>query len=102
MGLLAAHLLDDAGFSVTGVDVREVRLPLPFPLLRLDLQETGSLGDLLGDCDAVLSWQPYHLNTDIATLSRKAGIHYFDQEDVPLEAFLATRTGSFYATRSRS
>ena len=39
VGSLAGHLLDDAGFLVTGVDVKEPRLPLPFPVRCLDLHK---------------------------------------------------------------
>ena len=84
VGTLAARLLDDAGFTVTGVDVREPLVPLPFPVRCLDLHEAGPLDNVLSDCDAVLSCLPYHLNKEIAARAHKAGIHYFDlTEDVP-------------------
>ena len=178
VGFLAAHLLDDSGFSVTGVDVKEPRLPLPFPVRCLDLHEAGPLDDL----DYKTMWYPGHMKlmnfffhellmrnrrqeageilvhakppvdedvvyvhvaaegTIEGTLKRKEFVRtyrpieiagrswtaiawtaarsvvavmemvrdgklpsqgFLKQEDVPLEAFLATRTGSTYTTQTR-
>jgi saccharopine dehydrogenase (NAD+, L-lysine-forming) len=82
VGRLAAELLAEADFSVTGVDSREVRPP-DFPLVIADLGDPEALRDALGGQEAVLSCLPYALNKDVASLAHVLGIHYFDlTEDV--------------------
>ncbi len=83
VGRLAAELLAEADFSVTGIDSREVR-PADFPLVTADLGDPEALRDALSEQEAVLSCLPYALNKDVASLAHALGIHYFDlTEDVP-------------------
>ena len=84
VGTLAATLLHESGFAVTGVDAQDPRSPLPFSVTKFDLGNVAGLKGLLGGFEAVLSCLPYHLNTEVAKAAHAAGIHYFDlTEDVP-------------------
>lgn len=81
VGHLAAELLAEAGFEVTGVDARPVS-GCPFPVKAADL--AGDLGPVLAGHEAVLSCLPYHLNKGVSSAAHKLGLHYFDlTEDVP-------------------
>ncbi|MDI3336796.1 saccharopine dehydrogenase C-terminal domain-containing protein [Defluviimonas aestuarii] len=83
VGHLAAELLAEAGFSVTGVDAREVS-GCPFPTKAADLTDKDALAAILKDQEAVLSCLPYHLNIGVSTVAHGLGLHYFDlTEDVP-------------------
>ncbi|PQV57205.1 saccharopine dehydrogenase (NAD+, L-lysine forming) [Defluviimonas denitrificans] len=83
VGHLAAELLAEAGFDVTGIDARKVA-DTPFPTRTADLTDTAALGAILKDQEAVLSCLPYHLNIGISTVAHGLGLHYFDlTEDVP-------------------
>jgi saccharopine dehydrogenase-like NADP-dependent oxidoreductase len=83
VGHLAAELLAEAGFDVTGTDSRS-QGGLGFPTLQADLRDTKGLGDLLRPFQAVLSCLPYALNRDVASAAHSLGMHYFDlTEDVP-------------------
>ena len=83
VGHLAAELLAEAGFDVTGIDARKVA-DTPFPTRTADLTDTAALGAILKDQEAVLSCLPYHLNIGISTVAHRLGLHYFDlTEDVP-------------------
>ena len=83
VGALAAQLLHDANFDVTGFDLREVSEDLAFPTKVVNL---GSVGDMRAEfekSDAVLSCLPFHLNIEVSKLAHDTGIHYFDlTEDV--------------------
>ncbi len=82
VGHLAAELLADAGFAVTGVDTRPVQAS--FPSRTGDLTDLGSVRALLDGQDAVLSCLPYHLNIGVSSIAHDLGLHYFDlTEDVP-------------------
>jgi saccharopine dehydrogenase (NAD+, L-lysine-forming) len=84
VGKLAAKLLHDSGFSVTGYDLHVPRKELPFVVKNVDLTSSGVLGAEFAGVEAVLSCLPYHLNVGVANAAHKAGIHYFDlTEDVP-------------------
>ncbi len=84
VGLLAATLLHESGFEVTGVDVRRPTHDMPHAFLDTDVTSRRALAELLGGVDAVLSCLPYHRNVDVAECAHAAGIHYFDlTEDVP-------------------
>jgi len=84
VGTLAATLLHEAGFQVTGFDNRARDPGLPFGVGGLDVSEPGSLGETLKSFDGVLSCLPYHLNEAVATAAHGLGLHYFDlTEDVP-------------------
>ena len=83
VGHLAAELLRDAGFAVTGVDARGLD-GAGFPVVVADLGDEAALRAALQGQQAVLSCLPYHLNRRVATLAHGMGLHYFDlTEDVP-------------------
>ncbi len=82
VGHLAAELLHDSGFTVTGFDTRDVKAP--FATRKADLTNIAGLGDVLKGQEAVLSCLPYHLNIGVSTAAHGLGMHYFDlTEDVP-------------------
>lgn len=82
VGHLAAELLAEAGFTVTGIDARPV--DCPFPVVTADLKDLAALRHALDGQEAVLSCLPYHLNIGVSTVAHDLGIHYFDlTEDVP-------------------
>lgn len=84
IGKLAAKLLHDSGFEVTGYDVHVPRGKLAFPVEKTDLASHDALLQAFGSVDAVLSCLPYHLNVGVAKAAHASGIHYFDlTEDVP-------------------
>ena len=84
VGALAATLLREAGFEVTGFDSRASKEKLPFPVETPDLAAPAELRQALGRFEAVLSCLPYHLNKEVAKAAHETGIHYFDlTEDVP-------------------
>jgi saccharopine dehydrogenase (NAD+, L-lysine-forming) len=84
VGLLAARLLHDGGFTVAAYDARPPKEPLPFPVEAIDLTRSAAIATMLAGMDAVLSCLPYALNRTIATAAHAAGVHYFDlTEDVP-------------------
>ena len=84
VGKLAAKLLHETGFIVTGYDANTSNEDLPFTVKNADLSAADVLALEFGDFEAVLSCLPYHLNVGVATAAHKAGIHYFDlTEDVP-------------------
>ncbi len=82
VGHLAAELLLESGFEVTGIDAREVKAP--FPTKAVDLKDTSGLAEVLKGQQAILSCLPYHLNIGVSTVAHGLGLHYFDlTEDVP-------------------
>ncbi|MCY1128114.1 L-lysine dehydrogenase [Frigidibacter sp. RF13] len=82
VGHLAAELLAEAGFDVTGIDARQV--DAPFATRTADLNDTAGLKDVLAGQEAILSCLPYHLNIGVSTVAHTLGLHYFDlTEDVP-------------------
>jgi saccharopine dehydrogenase-like NADP-dependent oxidoreductase len=84
VGTLAASLLGESGFAVTGIDARTPRGALPFPVLTANLAEPAATAEALKPFEAVLSCLPYHLNAGIAKAAHGLGVHYFDlTEDVP-------------------
>ncbi|MDQ7070037.1 MAG: saccharopine dehydrogenase C-terminal domain-containing protein [Rhodobacterales bacterium] len=91
IGTLAAKLLHDSGFEVTGYDIAAPIEALPFPVNTTDTTSPANLAKAFSSVDAVLSCLPFHLNVGIATAAHAAGIHYFDlTEDVPTtEAIIA-------------
>ena len=98
VGALAATLLREAGFEVTGFNSRASKEKLPFPVETPDLAAPAELRKALGRFEAVLSCLPYHLNKEVAKAAHETGIHYFDlTEDVPttksIIALSATRQG---------
>jgi len=84
VGALAARMLHDGGFQVTGFDVRKLRAAHPFRVQTADLASEDALAEAFAAFDAVLSCLPYHLNLAVAAAAHRAGVHYFDlTEDVP-------------------
>ena len=82
VGHLAAELLIESGFEVTGIDARETNST--FPTKVIDLKDPAGLADALKGQEAVLSCLPYHLNIGISNVAHALGLHYFDlTEDVP-------------------
>jgi len=84
IGKLAAELLHNSGFEVTGVDIVEPRAAIPFSFKFLDLANTADVKAELSQHDAVLSCLPFNFNIALAQAAHDVGIHYFDlTEDVP-------------------
>ncbi len=82
VGHLAAELLAQAGFEVTGIDSRAVQAG--FATRVADLTDTDGLRTVLSGQHAVLSCLPYHLNIGVSSVAHGLGLHYFDlTEDVP-------------------
>ena len=83
VGHLAAELLVEAGFEVTGIDARAVA-GAAFATRAVDLTHIAGLHDTLRGHHAVLSCLPYHLNVGVSSAAHALGLHYFDlTEDVP-------------------
>ncbi len=84
VGLLAARLLDQAGFIVEAHDLVEPRESSSFDAHTTDVTDTVRLDAALSSVDAVLSCLPYHCNRELADAAHRHGVHYFDlTEDVP-------------------
>lgn len=84
VGRLAASLLHQSGFDVTGYDIHKPAAPLPFAVKTADVTSHNDLVAGFQGAEAVLSCLPYHLNRGVAKAAHDAGIHYFDlTEDVP-------------------
>jgi saccharopine dehydrogenase-like NADP-dependent oxidoreductase len=82
VGHLAAEMLVEAGFQVTGLDARKVSAP--FATQAVDVADPVALAKALSGQQAVLSCLPYHLNIGVSTVAHSLGLHYFDlTEDVP-------------------
>ncbi|GHC12265.1 saccharopine dehydrogenase (NAD+, L-lysine forming) [Gemmobacter caeni] len=82
VGHLAAELLVESGFTVTGIDARDTKAG--FATKTVDLSDTAALKAALEGQEAVLSCLPYHLNIGVSTVAHGLGLHYFDlTEDVP-------------------
>ncbi len=84
VGTLAAELLMESGFDVTGFDANPTQTDMHFVTRQLDVSDSGVLETALAGFEAVLSCLPYFLNTDVAKTAHTLGMHYFDlTEDVP-------------------
>lgn len=84
VGLLAAELLHNSEFIVTGIDKTMPNGDLPFSFKALDLSVTNEVIAEFAKQDAVLSCLPFQLNIALAQAAHDAGVHYFDlTEDVP-------------------
>ncbi len=84
VGHLAAELLADAGFEVTGVDQRTNLQSTLGNVVSIDVADRSQLAKVLGTQDAVVSCLPYHLNMTVAEVAHDLDINYFDlSEDVP-------------------
>ena len=98
VGLLAARLLDQLGYDVSGHDLREPSEEVPFPVLGTDVSDADELARALAGSDAVLSCLPYHCNRLVAEVAHRLGMHYFDlTEDTAtteaIRAMAETATG---------
>jgi saccharopine dehydrogenase (NAD+, L-lysine-forming) len=83
IGTLAATLLHETGFEVTGFDVRPPHGAVPFRAARKSVATEKAARASLRGFDAVLSCLPYDLNLGVATAAHGLGLHYFDMtEDV--------------------
>jgi len=83
VGLLAAEMLHESGFAVSGHDLTVPRANLPFSVDTAELTDATQLAALCGKVEAVLSCLPYRMNHALAEAAHRAGIHYFDlTEDV--------------------
>ncbi len=96
VGLLAAELLHDSGFSVLAYDQRSASKEVSrFERRSVDVADLAALRPELEQVDAVLSCLPYSLNTGVAETAHGLGIHYFDlTEDVPTTARIRELAGS--------
>ena len=84
VGTLAAKLLHQGGFDVTGFDSRRPHESLPFAVHTADLVADDGVRAATQGFDAVLSCLPFRINKQIATAAHARGMHYFDlMEDVP-------------------
>jgi len=82
VGRLVGALLGAGGIGVEGVDVAPPPDP-PFPARVADCADPAALERALAGADAVVSCLPYHLNTGVAGVAHRLGLHYFDlTEDV--------------------
>jgi len=83
VGHLAAELLTEAGFEVTGFDSRPLT-DAPFPVRGADFADAATFPEALEGQEAVLSCLPYAFNKAVASTAHALGAHYFDlTEDVP-------------------
>ncbi len=84
VGTLAARLLHQGGFEVTGFDSRAPQETTAVPVRVADLASDDGVRVATQGFDAVLSCLPYRLNRRVAAAAHARGIHYFDlTEDVP-------------------
>lgn len=82
VGHLAAELLAEAGFVVTGFDARPIP-GAPFPVRHADFADAAAFPLALEGQEAVLSCLPYAYNKAVASAAHALGAHYFDlTEDV--------------------
>ena len=94
VGHLAAELLTDAGFEVTGFDSRRVP-DAAFSARQSDFSDGAALAAALDGQEAVLSCLPYALNKAVASAAHQRGIHYFDlTEDVSTTTRIRELAGS--------
>lgn len=83
VGTLAATLLHETGFDVTGFDMHVPPGGLPFTVEQKSAASVSEIETLARGFDAILSCLPYHLNVHVATAAHDLGLHYFDlTEDV--------------------
>lgn len=89
VGTLAARLLLDSGFCVTGIDVNVPEAETPYTCIRCDVSDIDDLKVHLKGFQAVLSCLPYFLNKNLAQVAFENGLHYFDlTEDVATTRYI--------------
>lgn len=82
VGALAATLLHEAGFNVTGYDQHPTSIN-NVTTEQIDVADIESVAHHLSNADAILSCLPFNFNISLAELAHKLDIHYFDlTEDV--------------------
>jgi saccharopine dehydrogenase-like NADP-dependent oxidoreductase len=82
VGALVAHLLNEHGYQVTGLD-RDTHSGLPFHSVVGDVANLEVVRAHLENNQAVVTCLPWHLNLSIAQTAHQAGCHYFDlTEDI--------------------
>ncbi|MBI4383461.1 MAG: saccharopine dehydrogenase NADP-binding domain-containing protein [Nitrospinae bacterium] len=82
VGKLAAILLHEAGYRVSGLDSK-THGDVPFGVRKSDVSDAKALARAVNGHDAVVTCLPYHLNLGVARAAHSAGRHYFDlTEDV--------------------
>ena len=78
VGTLAAKLLHEGGFDVTGFDTRQPAETLSFAVKSADVGSEAGVRAATEGYDAVLSCLPYRINKRIASAAHDRGMHYFD------------------------
>src|SRR5690625_1043278 len=82
VGSLVGTLLSTK-FEVEGIDQNTAKEALPFPVKNADVTDEQAVREILKEKDALVSCLPYFLNSDLAALASKMGVHYFDlTEDI--------------------
>ena len=94
VGLLAAKLLHEGGFAVTGFDTRSPHAPLAFDTRGEDLASDQGIDAATIGHDAVLSRACAVIQLVRDEVLPQGG--FLKQEAIPLEAFLATGTGRLF------
>lgn len=88
VGSLVASLLHHDDIHCLGID-KTISGDFPFETVSVDVADHEALGKALEGYDAVVSCMPYFLNTEVAKVAIKNGIHYFDlTEDVEHTKFI--------------
>jgi len=95
VGTLAALLLHESGFDVTGFDLHAPQDELPFRVAQDSAASESEVEALGAGFDAILSCLPYHLNLGVATAAHRLGLHYFDlTEDVTTTKAILAMSGT--------
>ncbi len=82
VGTLVAHLLNQQGYLVTGLD-KGAHPGLPFPSVVGNVENIEVVETHLKNHQAVVTCLPWHLNLSVAQAAHRAGCHYFDlTEDI--------------------
>ena len=86
VGTLVAHLLNEQGYRVTGLD-KGAQPGLPCPSVVGNVENIEVVETHLKNHQAVVTCLPWHLNLSIARIAHRAGCHYFDlTEDISTTA----------------
>ena len=102
VGHLAAELLTEAGFEVTGFESRPIP-DAPFSVRQADLADAAALLTALEGQEAVLSCLPYVFNKAVASAAHALGAHYFDlTEDVATSRHIGALAASTKASWRRN
>ena len=86
VGALVAHLLNEHGYRVTGLD-RDAHPGLPFKSVVGNVEDVEVVRRHLDNNQAVVTCLPWHQNLSVARIAHAAGCHYFDlTEDISTTA----------------